>query len=209
MLPAVPNRSPMNPAMVRVLDLPRTNQSVAYQSSRDELPLTGIEWRNGKPVAALQSAQVFQFWMLAQFTNGDERNLLYQLHIDIEPARGFLRCFGVEVFALPVELRGIGISSAAYLCDTGDARFLAVGVVEQYTVAGLHLVAHEVACLIIAHAVPCDGLIGQRSEIVDAAVAGFGFHQPITHDPIPQKKSAIPKDRTGMKSPACAVDSMS
>jgi len=82
-------------------------------------------------------------------------------------------------------------------------------VIEQHAVAGLHLVAHEVARLIVAHAVPGHALIGQGGEVVDAAISWFGFHQPVAHDPIPQIKSATREDRTGIKPPACAVDSMS
>ena len=43
-------------------------------------------------------------------------------------------------------------------------------------VADVHLIAHKIACLIVAHTVPCHGLFGQRSEVVNADIARFGLH---------------------------------
>jgi len=71
-------------------------------------------------VAALQGAHIFQLWMAAQFVDGNQCDLLHQLHVHIEPARRLLRGLRVEIFAVAVELRGIGIRGAAHLRDTGD-----------------------------------------------------------------------------------------
>src|SRR3989338_4276749 len=113
--------------------------------------------------------------MLSQFLDCNQRYLAQQLHIHIEPARLFRRGPGVEIFSVAVELRGVWINAAADPGDTGDTRLLAVGMVEQRTVADPHLVAHEVTRLIVAHAVPRDSLFGHRGEIVDAAIGWLGF----------------------------------
>ena len=55
------------------------------------------------------------------------------------------------------------------------------GMIEEDQIALLHLVAHEVARLIVAHAIPCHGLFGQGSKVVNADIAWFGFHQPVAH----------------------------
>ena len=68
--------------------------------------------------------------------------------------------------------------------DADDARLLAAGVIEERLVAGFHLVAHEIARLVIAHAGPRRGFVA--GEIVDAVGVGFGFHQPVAHVGCPE-----------------------
>ena len=63
------------------------------------------------------------------------------------------------------------------MASTDDAGHVAVGVVEQHAVADLHLVAHEVARLVVAHAVPRLG--ADALEVVDGERVGFGLHQPV------------------------------
>src|SRR3989338_959622 len=157
---------------------------------QNKMPLRRIERRDRQAIATLQGAHSRQLRMSPQFADGDERYLPYQLHIYIEPARLFRRGLGVEVFAVAVELRRVGINAAADPDDAGDARLLAVGMVEQRAVADPHLVAHEVARLVVAHAVPCDSMVWHRSEIINAAIRWFGFHQPVAHGCYPQIKSA-------------------
>ena len=152
---------------------------------QDKLPLRRIERRDRQAVATLQGAHSRQLRMSPQFADGDERYLPYQLHIYIEPARLFRRGLGVEVFAVAVELRRVGINAAADPGNARDAWLLAVGVVKQHAIADPHLVAHEVARLVVAHTIPCHRLAGHRSEIVDAAIGGFGFHQPVAQWCIP------------------------
>jgi len=105
-------------------------------------------------------------------------------------------------------LRGIGVGGAADQGDAGDAGLLAIGVVKQHAVADIHLVAHEVARLIVAHAIPGHGLIGKVGEIVYADIGRLGFHQPVAHGSGPEIKSATQSNqgRTGIEPPACAVD---
>src|SRR4030067_2216569 len=130
---------------------------------QNKMPLRRIERRDRQAIATLQGAHSRQLRMSPQFADGDERYLPYQLHIYIEPARLFRRGLGVEVFAVAVELRRVGINGAADADNANDARLLAVGMVEQRAVADPHLVAHEVTRLIITHPVPRDSLIGKLS----------------------------------------------
>src|SRR5690606_5259579 len=66
---------------------------------------------------------------------------------------------------------------AGHRGDAVDARDLGVGVVEQHSVADLHPVAHEVARLVVAHAVPRLG--ADPLQVVDGERVRFGLHQPV------------------------------
>src|SRR3989338_1839990 len=182
-MPNMPAKTPTNAPSRRYAKY--QSMSAAHQLLRNELPFVRIERGDGQAIAALQRAHPCQLGMPAQFIDGDERYFPYQLHIHIEPARLFLRGLGIEVFSGAFELRGVGIGDAADFGDAGDARFLAVGVIKQHAVADPHLVAHEVARLVVAHAVPSRRLTWHGGEIVDAAIARFGFHQPVAHGFIP------------------------
>ena len=48
-------------------------------------------------------------------------------------------------------------------------------------IANMHLVAHEVPRLVIADAVPGDGLLGHAGEVIYRHIVRLGFHQPVTH----------------------------
>jgi len=48
-------------------------------------------------------------------------------------------------------------------------------MIEKYQIATLHVVPHEVACLVIAHAVPRLGLVGACRQVIDAECIGLGF----------------------------------
>src|SRR3546814_13109855 len=65
---------------------------------------------------------------------------------------------------------------AGHFGDPVDTRHVAVGVVEQDTVADPHVVAHGVALLVVAHAGP--GLGADALHVVDRAIRWFGLHQP-------------------------------
>lgn len=54
-------------------------------------------------------------------------------------------------------------------------------MIEETQVAHAHGVAHEVASLVITHAVPVFGLFGSRLEMVNAKHIGFGFQEPMVH----------------------------
>ena len=84
--------------------------------------------------------------------------------------------FGVEVLAVGIFGGDIGRGLADDFRNADDAGFSAVRVVEEDAIAQLHLVAHHVARLIVAHAVPRGGLRGQRGEGFDPEDVGLGFH---------------------------------
>ena len=54
-------------------------------------------------------------------------------------------------------------------------------MIEQHLVADLHLVAHEIARLIVAHAEPGAAAPRRTRQVVDAELVGLGFHQPVAH----------------------------
>ncbi len=122
-----------------------------------------------------------QLGMPAQLGQSDQPRLPRDAHIDVKPARILRRRLGIEIFALRVELRRVRIGEFGHLRQPGDARLGAVRMIEKHLVADLHLVAHEIARLVIAHAIPGDALPRHGQHIVDAAIGGFGLHQPVTH----------------------------
>ena len=114
--------------------------------------------------------------MLAQFIEMNQTGLLHQLHIDVHPARIFHRRGGIEIFALLVKLRRVGVGMAHHLRQPCDTRLRATGVIEQHAVSNAHAIAHEVAGLIIAHTIPRHGLLRFGRQVVNRHIGGFGFH---------------------------------
>src|SRR5258706_4653446 len=54
-------------------------------------------------------------------------------------------------------------------------------MIEQPAVADAHRLEHEIARLVVAHTAP-GGLLPRRSEhVVDGALVGLRFHQPVFH----------------------------
>ena len=78
-------------------------------------------------------------------------------------------------------MSGIWVSKLADLSDTRDTRFRAARMIEKNRVPDAHLVTHEIARLIVAHAVPIYGLIGKSRQIIDRNVRRLGLHQPVAH----------------------------
>jgi hypothetical protein len=67
-------------------------------------------------------------------------------------------------------------------CNAGqprDARWVRIGGIEQHRVADAHLVSHEIARLVIPHALPARDVIAR--EIVNGVGGGLAFHQPVLH----------------------------
>ena len=137
--------------------------------------------RDRQPAAALQQHHVLQRRVVTQFGQRDERRLLAQPDIDIHPARRGSRRLGVEIRALAIELRRIRVRGARNLDNAGDARHRTARMVEKREIAHLHVVAHVVARLVVAHAEPRRRLLRRAREIVDRHLVGLGFHQPISH----------------------------
>jgi hypothetical protein len=101
--------------------------------------------------------------------------LRHRLHVDRDPARILLRGLRIEVLAAVLELRRIRIGAAGHAGDAGHAGHRAAGVVEQDAVAGLHLVAHEVAGLVVAHAEPGERLSGALRTSSKLTSSGSDF----------------------------------
>jgi hypothetical protein len=137
----------------------------------------GVNRRDGEAIAALQDGEIGQRWRFAQGGERNQRELAHELHIDMLPAGGFWLRFGIEVFALRIKLRGIGVGQAADFHDASDTGPGAGGMVEEREIAQAHL-AHEIAGLVVAHTRPRHGLIRQAGEIVDGAFIGLAFHEP-------------------------------
>ena len=58
------------------------------------------------------------------------------------------------MFVLGIERGVIGIGFSHHLGDTIDAHRLRIAVIEQDAIAFFHVIAHEVARLVVAHAIP-------------------------------------------------------
>ena len=67
--------------------------------------------------------------------------------------------------------------------DNADNRALPLRMVEEPQIANRHL-AHEVARLIVAHAVPFLARVPLGDLVRPAPGRGFGFEQPVGHYPI-------------------------
>src|SRR5207302_1546437 len=103
----------------------------------------------------------------AQLRQGNKARLLDQSHLDVDPARRVKCRFWIVIRTLLVELRLVGVRGLADLHDAGYAGLGAARMVEKCEIADLHLVAHEVSCLIISNAVPSHRLLRHASEMID------------------------------------------
>src|SRR5690606_33260163 len=97
---------------------------------------------------------------------------------DQEPARVFFAGLGAVVLAVRVTRGVVRVALAHAAGDADHARGLGVAVVEEDLVADLHLVAHEVARLVIPNAVPVGAAVAR--EVVDRVDAGLRLHEPVT-----------------------------
>jgi hypothetical protein len=52
-------------------------------------------------------------------------------------------------------------------------------MIEEDAVAELHLIAEQIASLIVPHTIPARRLIGLRRQIFDRVAGRLGFDQPI------------------------------
>src|SRR4029434_3934924 len=159
MPPPMPNRPARQPtsapsATKATISAESTPSWLALGELRDERPFGRIDRRDREPVAALQYAHPCELRMSAQLGQPDEPRLLDELHIDVDPARRIPRRLGIVVRILLVELRRIGIGEDRRRDDARDPRLRAARVVEERAVAKAHLVAHEVARLVVAHSEP-------------------------------------------------------
>lgn len=105
----------------------------------------------------------------------------HESDIDHEPARFVRRAFRIVVPGLRVEGGVVRVALSCHLGNADNTRFPAVGVVEKDTIPQLHLIAHEVACLIVAYPIPGFGLAGTLPEMIDTEDFRFRFHEPVRH----------------------------
>src|SRR3546814_20712573 len=105
-----------------------------------------------------------------------------------------MRRLGVVVLGLLLELGRVRIGGANHFGDPVDTRHVAVGVVEQDTVADPHVVAHGVARLVVAHAGP--GLGADALPVVDREIRWFGLHRPVAFAWTTYRKS-VGRGKTG------------
>ena len=85
------------------------------------------------------------------------------------------------VGARRIELRRIRIAGARYFRNAGNAGFRTAGVIEQDAITDAHVVAHEIARLVVTHAGPGQRALRRSERMIDARLVGLGFHQPVTH----------------------------
>ena len=117
--------------------------------------------------------------MAAQLFEAHETCFAQQLDVDVQPAWRIRRRAGVEVLTVAIELGCIGIGELGYGDDARDAGLRAARVLKECLIAELHIVAHEVARLIITHTPPCRGLSLCLGEIIDAEYIRLRFHEPV------------------------------
>ena len=134
--------------------------------------MLGGDRHDRQPVALARQDEAVEF---REFFEFGERNCALEFpdvaHVDQIPAGILFAGFGIVVLRLGVELRRIRIGFARDFGDADDARRLAVRMLEKHLVADPHVVAHHVARLVVANAVPGFALVAL--EIVDAVSIGL------------------------------------
>ena len=147
----------------------------------DDLELLGGDGLDGEPLAFAQEQHLLQSGKGAEFGKGNRAGKLgLELDVHHEPARVVGGAFGIEVLAvrIPTGVIGVGFPHHGDGADDGGVE---VAVVEKRPVPQLHLVAHQVAGLIVAHSVPALGLARCVFEVLQREIVGFGFQQPVLH----------------------------
>src|SRR4051812_23888074 len=119
--------------------------------------------------------------MAVQFRQPDQSRFPDQGYIDVEPTRIVSGSLGVEVFAFTVELRFVWISLLRNASNSCNARFRAARMVKEHLIPDAHLIAHEIARLIVAHAPPGSCFPWRLGQVLDAEYARLRLHQPIIH----------------------------
>lgn len=113
--------------------------------------------------------------------------------IDHHPDRLGLGGAGIEVIMAAGPGGVIGIGRPRHSSDAGDSRGIAVGMVEEDEVADLHVVAHEIAGLMVADTIPAGGPI--PLERLDGIALRFRLHQPVSGHRQRVEAAAVPYHR--------------
>src|SRR5437899_3994370 len=152
--PPMPSRPAIKPTMQPIAI--KTGISVqstlaCHKPFGDEVPLPRIDGSDGQAIAALKQTHRRELALRAQLGKRDKSRRLYQRHVNVEPARRRSACLRVVVRALAVELRRVGIRGLADAHDAGNARLGATRMIKKSEVADVHLIAHEIARLVVSH----------------------------------------------------------
>jgi hypothetical protein len=148
----------------------------------DGLVVRGLDRLHRQPLAPGQDQHAGQGRAGAQLVEGDQaRQLALELDVDADPPRLVGPRGRIVVRAGGIELGGVDHAGARDPGQAGDAGRGRVRVVEQHPVADPHLIAHEVAGLVVADAGP--GLDLDPDQIVDPEGVGFALHEPVVHAP--------------------------
>src|ERR1019366_10748744 len=87
---------------------------------RDMPPLGGAHRRDREAIAALEDDHVSKRWIGAHRVEAEQSRLPEKPHVDVHPARALTLGLLVEILALAIELRGVGIGRRRDLRDTRD-----------------------------------------------------------------------------------------
>ena len=137
----------------------------AVRELLDDLPLRRRDRRDRQAVARAQRRPCRSRPGVARSIGSvTSRVLLHELHVDVHPARRLARRLRVVIRALRVELRRVRISELRDLDDARDAGLGAARVIEERAIADAHVVAHEIARLVVAHAEPRRRLLRRRGR---------------------------------------------
>src|SRR5438552_4160325 len=184
----IPPPMPSKPAMKPTMQPIATKTGISVQSTLgrdqpfgDEGPFPRIDRSDGKAIAALKQTHGAELALQPQLGKRNKARLLDQRHVHVEPARRSTGCFRVVIRALTVELRLVGIGGLAHAHDAGNPGLGTTRMIKKGEVADVHLIAHEIARLVVPHAEPGRRLFRHRGEIVDRQLVGLGLHQPVTH----------------------------
>lgn len=133
---------------------------------------------DGQPLAAFSHQHVLQSGLF--FDGGQGHRLAKGLPVadfHTKPTGGFLRCLGIEVFRGLVELRRVRDRLLRNnLGQSLHPRFGTTGVVEEDQIALFHLVAHEVARLVVTHPIPQRSAPRATLQIFKRKHIRLGFH---------------------------------
>lgn len=151
----------------------------------DDLPCFGRHGLNGQ-ARLTQKRHICQAWLRFYHFQGDGAGQGLQ---------------GFDIHAVPTRvIRGaVGMARGDDLDNTHHG-LLGLGMIEKSLIPDLHL-PHKIARLVIAHAVPFLALIPARALLRPTPCVGFGFEQPIGHQPMTFFQASM---RVFAKSPALA-----
>ena len=106
--------------------------------------------------------------------------LFYKRDVNQNPNWIFFRAFRLEIVALLIELRRVGVGLARHARDAVHTVLFAARMKEQTKITDPHLIAHKIPRLIIAHAGPRGLFV--FLQLPDRVAVTFSFEEPVVHD---------------------------